>query len=72
FIALGDFAAIIAVRYIVAHTDEAMGNGAIGSVILTGILISVIIGIFGGLINGILITFLKIPPVMATIAMSLV
>ena len=72
FIALGDFAAIIAVRYIVAHTDETMGNGAIGSVILTGILISVIIGIFGGLINGILITFLKIPPVMATIAMSLV
>ncbi len=72
FIALGDFAAIIAVRYIVGHTDDTMSNGAVGAVILTGILISVCIGIFGGFINGVLIAFLGIPPVMATIAMSLV
>ena len=72
FVALGDFAAIIAVKYIVANTNDTMSNGAIGGVILVGILISVLIGIFGGFINGILVTMLNIPPVMATIAMSLV
>lgn len=72
FVALGDFASIMAVRYIVANTNDDMADGAVIGVIMTGIVIAVIIGIFGGFINGLLVTMLKIPPVMATIAMSLV
>lgn len=72
FVALGDFASIMAVRYIVANTNDEMADGAVIGVIMTGIVIAVIIGIFGGFINGLLVTMLKIPPVMATIAMSLV
>ncbi len=72
FVALGDFASIMAVRYIVANTNDDMADGAVIGVILIGILIAVVIGIFGGFINGLLVTMLKIPPVMATIAMSLV
>ena len=72
FVALGDFASIMAVRYIVANTNDDMADGAVIGVIMIGIVIAVIIGIFGGFINGLLVTMLKIPPVMATIAMSLV
>lgn len=72
FVALGDFASIMAVRYIVANTNDDMADGKVIGVIMTGIVIAVIIGIFGGFINGLLVTMLKIPPVMATIAMSLV
>ena len=72
FVALGDFASIMAVRYIVANTNDDMADGAVIGVIMIGIVIAVIIGIFGGFINGLLVTMLKIPPVMATIAMSIV
>ena len=72
FVALGDFASIMAVRYIVANTNDDMADSAVIGVIMIGIVIAVIIGIFGGFINGLLVTMLKIPPVMATIAMSLV
>lgn len=72
FVALGDFASIMAVRYIVANTNDDMADSAVIGVIIIGIVIAVIIGIFGGFINGLLVTMLKIPPVMATIAMSLV
>lgn len=72
FVALGDFASIMAVRYIVANTNDEMADSAVIGVIIIGIVIAVIIGIVGGFINGLLVTMLKIPPVMATIAMSLV
>ena len=72
FVALGDFASIMAVRYIVANTTDDMADGAVIGVIVVGIVIAIVIGIFGGFINGLLVTMLKIPPVMATIAMSLV
>ena len=72
FIALGDFASIIAVRYMAAHTPENGTNGQIMGVILVGLLIAVLIGALGGVINGVLIAYLNIPPVMATIAMQLV
>ncbi len=72
FVALGDFATIMAVQYMGAHVTEDMGNGQIMRVICVGILIVLAIGVVGGLINGALIAFLNIPPVMATIAMQLV
>ena len=67
FMALGDFATIMAVQYMAAHAD-----GPAGGVILVGILIALAIAAFGGLINGLLVSELDIPPVMATISMQLV
>ncbi len=67
FVALGDFATIMAVRYMTAHTDNASAG-----VILVGILIALAIAAVGGVINGLLVSELNIPPVMATISMQLV
>ena len=67
FMALGDFATIMAVRYMAAHADAPAGG-----VILVGILIALGIALVGGLINGLLVSELDIPPVMATISMQLV
>ncbi len=72
FIALGNFACIMAVRYMGSHAAEDMSNGAVTGVILTGILIALLIAVAGGIINGVLVALLNIPPVMATIAMQLV
>ncbi len=72
FVALGDFACIIAVQYMAGHVTEGMSNGQIIGVILVAILLVVLIGAVGGVINGVLIAYLNIPPVMATIAMQLV
>ncbi len=68
FIALGDFATIMAVRYMSARADVPSQGG----VILVGILIALCIAAVGGLINGLLVSRLDIPPVMATISMQLV
>ena len=67
FMALGDFATIMAVQYMAAHADAPAGG-----VILVGILIALGIAVVGGLINGLLVSELDIPPVMATISMQLV
>ena len=67
FMALGDFATIMAVRYMDAHSDSPAGG-----VILVGILLALGIAAVGGLINGLLVSRLDIPPVMATISMQLV
>ncbi len=72
FVALGDFACIVAVMYMGSHATEGMSDVKVIGVILVAILIAVVIGAVGGIINGALIAFLNIPPVMATIAMSLV
>ena len=67
FMALGNFATIMAVRYMAGRADSPAGG-----VILVGILIALAIAACGGLINGLLVAYLDIPPVMATIAMQLV
>lgn len=72
FMMLGNFATVMAVRYIIANTTDTMNNGQIGGVMLVGILIALAIAIVGGIINGLLVTQLNIPPVMATISMQMV
>ena len=72
FVALGDFAAIMAVRFMASHVTEDMGNGQVAGIIVAALLLVAVIGAIGGLINGVLVAFLNIPPVMATIAMQLV
>lgn len=72
FVALGDFATILAANYMIAHVTENMSSGSVGGVLIAGILIALAVGAVGGVINGLLVSLLRIPPVMATIAMQLV
>ena len=51
FMALGDFATIMAVRYMSSHPE-----GAQGGVILVGILLALCIAVVGGIINGLLVS----------------
>lgn len=69
---LGNFGAILAVQYMSAHVVEGMTNGQVGGVIMVGIGIALGIAVVGGLINFVLVSFLNVPPVMATIAMQMV
>ncbi len=72
FVMLGNFATIIGTTYIVNHVQEGMSNGQILGVFAVAILIVCLIGAIGGVINGLLISKLGIPPVIATIAMQMV
>lgn len=69
---LGNFGAILAVQYMAGHVTEGMTNGQVGSVIFIGIGIALAIAVVGALINFVLVSFLNVPPVMATIAMQMV
>ncbi len=69
---LGNFASIIAVKYMAANVTEGMSNGQIGGIIIVAILMAIAIATVGGIINALLVSRLNIPPVMATIAMQLV
>lgn len=69
---LGNFASIIAVKYMSASVVDGMTNGQIGGVIVVAILMAIAIAVVGGVINALLVSRLDIPPVMATIAMQLV
>ena len=70
FVMLGNFASIVGVTYMAANTTETMSNSQVGGVILVGCLIALGIAVIGGIINGLLVTGLNIPPVMATTAMT--
>lgn len=72
FVALGNFACVVGVKYMAAHVTEGMGNGQIMGVMLVAVILVMLIGAIGGVVNGLLISLLNIPPVMATIAMQLV
>ena len=72
FVALGDFASILAVRFMAARVTDSMSNGQVGWIIVEAMLLVMVIGALGGVINGLLVSKLGIPPVMATIAMQLV
>ncbi|MDO4622170.1 MAG: ABC transporter permease [Eubacteriales bacterium] len=72
FVMLGNFAMIIGVKYMLAHTTEGMSNGQMLGVIAVGLLIAIVIAAIGGVINGLLISKLGIPPVIATISMQMV
>ncbi|MCI8854083.1 MAG: ABC transporter permease [Lachnospiraceae bacterium] len=72
FVALGNFACIVGVNFMASQVTEGMGNGQITMIMLAAILIVMVIGAIGGVVNGLLISLLNIPPVMATIAMQLV
>ena len=72
FVMMGNFATICGVRYILGHVTEGMSRGQTISIFITAILIVAMIGAIGGIINGLLISKLGIPPVIATISMQMV
>ena len=72
FVMLGNFATICGVSFILANVKEGMSDGQIMGVFVAAFFIVAAIGAIGGVINGILISKLGIPPVIATIAMQMV
>ena len=72
FVMLGNFSAVVAVNYMANHVTEGMADSQVGGIILVGCLIALGIAVIGGIINGLLVSGLNIPPVMATISMQLV
>ena len=69
---LGNFGAILAVRYMAAHVTEGMSNGQVSGIIFAAIGIALLVAVVGALINFVLVSYLNVPPVMATIAMQMV
>ncbi|MDO5422607.1 MAG: ABC transporter permease [Eubacteriales bacterium] len=72
FVMLGNFACILGVKFMAAMVTEDMSNGQVALVILGAFVIIILVGAVGGVINGVLVSKLGIPPVMATIAMQMV
>ncbi len=72
FVALGDFAAIIACRLMLQVSEGAIPESQTGLIIILAILLALVIGAVGGYINGNLISRLGIPPILATLATQLV
>ena len=69
---LGNFGAILAVQYMAAHVVDGMSNGQVSGVIFVGIAIALGIAVVGAIINFALVSYMNVPPVMATIAMQMV
>lgn len=69
---LGNFGAILAVQYMAGHVVEGMSNGQVGGIIFVAIGIAMAVAVVGGIINFLLVSYLNVPPVMATIAMQMV
>ncbi len=72
FVMLGNFATIIGVTFMGNQVTDGMSNGQIALVIVEAFIIVSAICAIGGVINGVLISKLGIPPVIATIAMQMV
>ena len=72
FVMLGNFATIVGVSFMGSAVKDGMSNVQITLVILEAFIIVAAICAVGGVINGLLIAKLGIPPVIATIAMQMV
>ncbi len=72
FVMLGNFATIVGVSFMGSAVKDGMSNAQIGLVIFEAFIIVSFICAIGGVINGLLISKLGIPPVIATIAMQMV
>ncbi|MCF0133962.1 MAG: ABC transporter permease [Blautia sp.] len=72
FVMLGNFATVLAVMYMGTKMDGELSNGAAAFLIFQAFLIVAVVCAIGGVINGLLISKLGIPPVIATIAMQMV
>lgn len=72
FVALGDFASIIAVLFMKQAAGGGTTPGQTNLIIFVAILIALVIGALGGLFNGILVSSLGVPSILATLANMMV
>ncbi len=72
FVMLGNFATIMGVTFILNNVKDGMTDGQIIGVFAGAFFIVIAIGAVGGIINGLLVSKLGIPPVIATISMQMV
>ena len=72
FVALGNFASILACLLMRTVTDGTLPESDTGLIVLLSILVALVIGGLGGLLNGSLISRLGIPPILATLATQMV
>ncbi len=72
FVMLGNFATILGVQYMTSHVTEGMSDGQVMGVLVVSFFIVILVGAIGGVINGLLVSKLNIPPVIATISMQMV
>jgi len=72
FVALGNFASILAALLMRTVTDGTLPESDTGLIVLLAILLALVVGGLGGLLNGSLISRLGIPPILATLATQMV
>jgi len=72
FVTLADLSAIIACMYMARAGQGNPTALSSGMIVITGVLIALLIGALGGLINGNLVSRIGIPAIMATLANQMV
>lgn len=71
-IMLSNLGSILMLNYLNANVQEGMSNSEVGKFLIVGILIAFGITIIGSLFNSFLVTYMNIPPVMATVSTQMV
>ena len=71
-IMLSNLANILMIKFLTATVVEGMSNSEIGRLLVIGILIAFGISLAGALVNSFLVTYMNIPPVMATVSTQMV
>lgn len=71
-IMLSNLANILMIKFLSANVVEGMSNTQIGGYLVLGILLAFAVAILGALVNSVLVTYLNIPPVMATVSTQMV
>lgn len=71
-VSIANLSAITAGTYMLHFTNETTSSGFNIFIVITGILIAALVGVVAGLINGLFVAYLKIPPILVTLgSMSL-
>lgn len=71
-IMLSNLANILMIKFLIANVAEGMSDSEVGKLLIIGILIAFGIALAGALVNSFLVTYMNIPPVMATVSTQMV
>lgn len=72
FVAIGDFAAIIAAFYMIQATGENASPEQVNLIIFVAVVIAIAVGAAAGFLNGTLVSRLGMPAILATLATQMV
>jgi simple sugar transport system permease protein len=72
FVAVADFSAILAAFYMIQATGENASPEQVNLIIFVAVLIAIGIGALVGLFNGVLVSRLRLPAILATLATQMV